>query len=263
MICENCNQQCKFYTEKSGKMFYRCTLKSCANVKVSIWHGTVFYNAKIPFHKIMLIFNLWLYETKIMKIVEMTKLSLKCIKRFIHLAESIIIADLDEEDELIGGEGIEVQIDESKFGKRKYNRGHQVNGVWILGGVELTEERKLFLKIVEGRSKRTLQEVIEKHVKKGSIIVADCWRSYNGLNELDYGHYRVNHSKSFIDETTGFHTNNIEGTWSAIKSKCSTYQKTAKRIQGKLFEFIWRRKHFKDIWTSFIFAMSEIHVENL
>ena len=33
------------------------------------------------------------------------------------------------------GEKILVQIYENKFGKRKYNRGHAVGGVLILGGL--------------------------------------------------------------------------------------------------------------------------------
>jgi hypothetical protein len=37
---------------------------------------------------------------------------------------------------MIGGEGIVVEIDESKFGHRKYNVGRAVDGVWIFGGVE-------------------------------------------------------------------------------------------------------------------------------
>ena len=35
---------------------------------------------------------------------------------------------------IIGGPGVEVEIDESKFGKRKYNRGRQVEGHWVFGG---------------------------------------------------------------------------------------------------------------------------------
>ena len=33
----------------------------------------------------------------------------------------------------IGGDGIFVQIDEAKFGARKYNRGRRVEGHWVLG----------------------------------------------------------------------------------------------------------------------------------
>ena len=39
---------------------------------------------------------------------------------------------------MIGGEGIVVEIDESKFGKWKYSRGHKVDDVWVLEIVERT-----------------------------------------------------------------------------------------------------------------------------
>ncbi|GFQ64511.1 piggyBac transposable element-derived protein 4 [Trichonephila clavata] len=42
--------------------------------------------------------------------------------------------------EKIGGEGKIVEFDESKFGKRNYNRSHAVEGQWVFGGVERRSE---------------------------------------------------------------------------------------------------------------------------
>lgn len=36
----------------------------------------------------------------------------------------------------VGGFGQVVKIDESKFGRRKYHRGHRVEGQWVFGGVQ-------------------------------------------------------------------------------------------------------------------------------
>ena len=49
--------------------------------------------------------------------------------------------------EPIGGIGKRLmnQIDESKFGKRKYSRGRRVEGQWVFGGIE-----------EEGRGRRTV-----------------------------------------------------------------------------------------------------------
>jgi len=50
----------------------------------------------------------------------------------------------------IGGPNKTVEIDESKFGKRKFYRGHHVEGCWVFGGIE-RESGKVFMEIVEKR----------------------------------------------------------------------------------------------------------------
>ena len=65
----------------------------------------------------------------------------------------------------IGRPGIVVEVDESKFGKRKYNQGHQVEGVWVVGGVERTPERRIFLIPVENRNQDTLLRLIDQFVE--------------------------------------------------------------------------------------------------
>lgn len=37
----------------------------------------------------------------------------------------------------LGGEGVVVEIDECKIGKIKFNRGRLVEGVWILGMINV------------------------------------------------------------------------------------------------------------------------------
>jgi len=40
----------------------------------------------------------------------------------------------------MGGPGHIVQIDDSKFGKRKYNKGKRVEGVWVFAMIESIEQ---------------------------------------------------------------------------------------------------------------------------
>ena len=96
----------------------------------------------------------------------------------------------------IGRENIIIEIDESKFGKRKHHCGHQVEGVWVLGLVEKTSSRKIVFIPVEKRDSNTFKNIIEKIVVKKSIIRTDRWRVYNNLSD-EHIHQVVNHSRHF------------------------------------------------------------------
>ena len=60
-----------------------------------------------------------------------------------------------------------------KLGRRKHNLGHRVEGVWGLNGVERTRERRVFLVLVSDRSADALLNVFNRHVRPGSIVMAD------------------------------------------------------------------------------------------
>ncbi|KCZ75415.1 hypothetical protein H311_03610 [Anncaliia algerae PRA109] len=55
-----------------------------------------------------------------------------------------------------------VQINESKCGRRKYNRSHNVDGVWFFGGVEVISETKLYCVPVLKRDSLTLTDLVKK-----------------------------------------------------------------------------------------------------
>jgi transposase-like protein len=63
--------------------------------------------------------------------------------------------------------GKEVEIDESKFGKRKYNRGRVRDGQWVFGGCERGSD-KAFMVIVTDRTAATLLPLIQRYILPGT-----------------------------------------------------------------------------------------------
>ena len=110
---------------------------------------------------------------------------------------------------MIGGEGKVVEMDESKFGKRKYHQDHYMKSQWVFGGIGRGTCRT-FLVTVCDRSAETLIGLIKQWILPGTTIISDCWSANSSLLGEGYTPFTVNHSVTFVDETTGAHTNTVE-----------------------------------------------------
>ena len=195
---------------------------------------------------------LFIHDTPPKFVVITRGFSSRTVARWFKIFMSILIHDFSFLDTKIGGVGIIVECDESKFGKRKYHRGHRVEGVWVFGLVERTPERKLVVRVVEKRDAETLLPIIRNCVLEGSIVLTDCWRAYNGIStQLGLTHGTVNH----VDPLTFNHTNTIEGTWNGIKMKVPARKRTKKLVTDELVRFSWNRIHKDNKWEGFFGAL--------
>ncbi|XP_046145871.1 uncharacterized protein LOC123989214 [Osmia bicornis bicornis] len=63
----------------------------------------------------------------------------------------------------IGGNGIIVEIDEAKFGRRKYHRGRLITGQWLFGGIQRGTKNTFIVPVVS-RSAEVLLPLIETYI---------------------------------------------------------------------------------------------------
>jgi transposase-like protein len=124
----------------------------------------------------------------------------------------------------IGGPKKTVEIDDSKFGRRKYHRGHPVKGQWVFSGVE-RESGETYLVPVQDRTAETLMAVIRDWIEPSTTVISDCWKAYHDLASQGYKHLTVNHSIHLVDPNTGAHTNTIEGTCHHVKIFLGQYNR--------------------------------------
>ena len=65
-----------------------------------------------------------------------------------------------------------VEIDESKFGKRKYNHGRYQDGHWVFGGVE-QGTGDCFMVEVPNQTAATLLPIIAQYIGPGTTVMSD------------------------------------------------------------------------------------------
>ena len=102
----------------------------------------------------------------------------------------------------LGGPGKTVEVDETKIGKRKSQKGRLVEGQWIFGMVQRDSGGM-------------------RYVAPGTTIISDCWGGYNKLEAEGFDHLTVNHSQNCVDPQSGAHTQKIEASCRAIKLRLS------------------------------------------
>ncbi|KCZ81264.1 hypothetical protein H312_01342 [Anncaliia algerae PRA339] len=98
-----------------------------------------------------------------------------------------------------------------------------------------------------------MTRLILKNVLPGSIIVTDGWKGYYTIKkDQNFTHETINHAIEFVN-SAGLHSNTIEGTWSCLKYLIPIRMRVKEKVDFKVFEFIWRRKHENfDLWEVFI-----------
>ncbi|XP_067685777.1 uncharacterized protein [Haliotis asinina] len=247
-------------------LVWRCRVKTCGQ-KVSIREGSWFSGSHLTLAQVMKHLYYWVYKTLSHVIQRELRIGSKhTLVDWNMFCREICMTVIEADSSQIGGPGTTVEIDESKFGKRKYNRGKRVEGVWVLGGIE-RESRQVFLTTLTDRSADTLLPAIEKHVAKGTTIITDCWKAYSKLGQLGYKRLTVNHSEHFKDPETGAHTNTIESTWRAVKNCGLPSSGTQKALYDSYFvEYIFRRKYLSgahDKYLAFLDTVKRVYKPNL
>lgn len=257
--CPVCNSSMR---RVDSQWCFKCTGLGCKK-RISLSVHTFFSGVKLKTNEVLLLARLWLSKVSVESAMALTGHSSHTVGKFWADFRQLVGSSIEEEDVVIGGDGIIVEVDETKLGKRKYNRGHRVEGVWVVVGIERTPQRKCFAIPVETRDGATLRTIIENHVRPGTHVYTDLWRGYNWIGqESSFNHGVVNHSKHFKDPDTGVHTNTVEGTNSALKRVIPVRSRVSAGMMEHLEEFIWRRKHENDdLWECFIQAIRDIHYD--
>ena len=150
----------------------------------------------------------------------------KKVRGFFKAIRQCMAADLISGDAMIGGPGQIVEIDESKFGKRKFNCGRRVIGKWVIGGVARGSGECFLAECPNNkRDANTLCLLILQFVRPGTTIITDKWKGYLPLKR----------------------TNTIEGTWfhtkRHVKRGHGRVRTDGTALSIALYEFMWMRRH--------------------
>ncbi|XP_033121683.1 uncharacterized protein LOC117120726 [Anneissia japonica] len=262
MVCPVCNLLCQegVYNRVIDGRVFRCPNRDCRKVS-SIRKGSFFEAAHIPLWKVIAITYMWSTNcgrprgpSQEFLMRELDIGSEHTIVDWNQFCRDVAVEYFVNHPQQIGGPGSIVEIDESAFAKRKYNRGRMVPEKWVFGAYEAARKRGVMV-MVDRRDAVTLMPVINQWIAPGSIIWSDMWAAYNQIPNQGFQHGTVNHTHHFVDPNTGVTTNHAEAMWSRAKAKFKSMMGPTNRdmIGGYLAEFMWNQRFgdspFFHFWT--------------
>ncbi|KCZ79045.1 hypothetical protein H312_03572 [Anncaliia algerae PRA339] len=140
--CKKCSSKCVWMSKIKFKLIY--SWRSCKN-KQNALENSIFFNSKLKLDEILSIIGLWAHNISTNNIALILQISRQSVSKVLRKKGDKLVTNYYCNLPKLGGENIIVEIDESKFRKRKYNRRHHVEGVWVFGIVERTTQRKILL----------------------------------------------------------------------------------------------------------------------
>jgi len=146
----------------------------------------------------------------------------------------------------LGGGRLIVEADETFLSRRHGRRGKRVRRCpkWVFGIVERGLNLSYF-RVVTRRNAATLLPLLFRHVRVGSTIMTDEWRSYRRITMLHRFHHRhVNHGLNFVKPANRkIHTQNIENKNGQLKEMLRRRHGVVDQILPNLLkEFNWRER---------------------
>ena len=165
--CYKCGSNTRKLKEKNRIV---CSFPAC-KCRFTCYKGTIFENSPLPIITLIKVIDMWIENVPCDLIASIAGIYRFSIFEICDKLRSLGGLDLYlNKFDKIGGNNAIVEIDESKFGKRKYNRGHRVEGVWVVGAVERINKR-IVLRHVEKRDGFTLTTLCKKYIKKKRLFI--------------------------------------------------------------------------------------------
>lgn len=214
--CHHCGS---LYVWRTNRGF-KCAEKQCGK-KFSVLTGTVYENTKLPLRTWFAAIYLCCSARKGISSLQTARQLGITQKSAWHLNHRIRKLLEDRAPQMLTNQ---VSIDESYVGGKEANKHASKKAksrkdetkIPVVGYLE--KDGNVIVKVTPWLNKKTIQEVVEKHVHPDAIMVTDAYHLYKFITkEGKRKHEVVNHKAGEYKNKNGFDTNNIESFFAILK----------------------------------------------
>uniref|UniRef100_A0A0P4W4A6 ISXO2-like transposase domain-containing protein n=1 Tax=Scylla olivacea TaxID=85551 RepID=A0A0P4W4A6_SCYOL len=227
-------------TGRGRDLTWRCPEHKSRKVRAR--SGSFWQNSQLSYSKLLQLAFFWSHSIQNKTCEEFTGLQNKTVIQWYQYFRNVCSHYLIQNPIMIGGPGVNVELDVPLMAKKRYNKGHLVPERRVFGGV-CPDTQEGFLVLVPDSEATTLLPLIQEHVHPGSIIHTDGSASYKSISKMNVEPPYIHHTDNPDDPIKDVCINYVENYLTKAKNKF----KTMCGIQGNfvdsyLDEFQWRER---------------------
>lgn len=209
--CDTCGDEVTLQITPCQLLQFRCSSEVC-NFTKSARKGTFVGNSRLTLDQIVTFCALWclLPNPRHNTLKAEVEIPNSAAINWSVYCREVCLHWVYQNRRQIGGPGTIVEMDEGELACRK--RGGMVKGQWVFGGVQRGDSSKFFVVPVEECEAKTVIKLVKDWILPGTIVISDCWKVYDTLQDEGFLNLRVSHSVEFMSagQSGKIHEENIQ-----------------------------------------------------
>lgn len=256
--CSSCNTKCYLQITGTGQFAFRCSRrhgKRRCHFYKSARTDTFVGGSRITVEQILTFCAFWclLPKPRHATLLAEAEITHRTVVDWSNYCREVCLGWVYEHSRPIGGPGTIVEIDGSKFESIKLNGRLVKQGRWVFGAVERGNVRNFFVVPVDNRNAENLIDLIKQWILPQTVILSDCWKAYNILENEGFHHLRANHSVEFVNTAdngeihlenlnhlVSWDTQNIQGKSLSLKYSLPIFGRKKLYFEGYFAEHIFK-----------------------
>lgn len=244
--CPVCGENMNLHEQNTSVDGYewRCWKQDGAkkhDIRRNVRANSCFSYFDVKMTDILLLIMYWYLKCDLENVPYMFEMDIRTASDLFTFCKEMCIIDLIKSSVKIGGKNVYIEVDVCKLGETKYSGDEFSAGKFIMGGID-KRTKDSFFTVIDRNTRRDFFNAIEEWVLPGSVLLSECWQSYNCYSDEEFIRLCTtknltlkNHVISERDKSIAAARSSFEGP---LRKDCDIEIV----FDRNLAEYIWRKK---------------------
>lgn len=244
--CPVCGKNMSLNEEKTAFDGYewRCCEQSGDkehDIRRSVRAGSCFSPFNVNMTEILRLMLYWYLNYDLENVPYMFEIDMRTAADLFTFFREMCMIDLMKNSVQIGGKDVYIEVDVCELGRMEYGRHKLSAGKFVMGGVNKINNNNFFT-VIDRNRREDFFNAIREWVLPGSVLISECWKSYNCYSDEEFMHLCTTRNLTFKNAVVSERDKSIAEARSSFEGPLKKDCENGVVFDMDLAEYIWRKQ---------------------